>query len=257
MLAPRAHTHPGSPAWAHDVTSGRGADLLVRTADSPHRGGVRRGRGGGGGTSHLGTGLFVEPYLPFPVSGTRAPPRPGCVESAEVPGGGRVGQRAQGARPVGWGRDVCVGSRKGRMLATDPLRAPSVQVPLASPVAAGPAARDVAGEARVGRVAPPPTSAQLALRAGQFPPFLSPSLPHPSPSFPSSPSSTRLPSFLCPLLPSGSELSQSLEGLAVGLRFIQPCSLPEAGETQHHLARRPFPASKTLNRETSVFARPD
>lgn len=84
------------------------------------------------------------------------------------------------------------------MLATDPLRVPSVQVPRASAFAAGPAARDGAGEARVGRVAPPPTSAQLALRAAQFPPFLSPCFPHSSPSFPSSPSSPAFsaPSFL-------------------------------------------------------------
>ena len=97
MLAPGAHTHPGSPAWARDVTSGRGADLLVRIADSSPRGGVRRGRGGGGGTSHLGIGLFVEPLSLSPSPGRESLGGPAAWRLRRHPeegawGGGRRGR---------------------------------------------------------------------------------------------------------------------------------------------------------------------
>lgn len=105
------------------------------------------------------------------------------------------------------------------------------------------------------RVAVPSTSALLALRGDQITLFLSPFVSRLSLVIPFISLPNPLPSFLCPLHLVLSS-SRSLEGLAVGLKFSQPCSLPEAGETGRHLARCPFPASKTLNRERYLFGRP-
>lgn len=72
MLASPAHTHPGSPARARDVTRGRGVDFAVRNADSSHPGqgaGVRvRGKGDAVGAEEAPTGESgsLRSLPPFP-----------------------------------------------------------------------------------------------------------------------------------------------------------------------------------------------
>ena len=94
-----AHTHPGSPARARNVTRCRDANLL-REAHS-HRPGRGWGRKGGG-RSLPEFGLWIQPVDRIPIAGVRVP-RPGGLRSGEclprefrrAPGGGRAEPRAQ------------------------------------------------------------------------------------------------------------------------------------------------------------------
>lgn len=225
----------------------------MRTADSPHRGGVRRERGGGGGTSHLGIGLFVEPLSLSPPPWREPPGGPAAWSLRRCPEEGAWGGGRRGRGQWAGAGCVCV-KQEGQDVGDGSAESPECPSSSGLRICCRPRSPRWSGrgQSRQGCAATHQRPAGSQSRSvSPLPLSLLSSL------LPLIPFVSLLPSFLCPLVPSGSELSQSLEGLAVGLRFIQPCSLPEAGETRHHLARRPFPASKTLNRETSVFARPD
>ena len=121
VLESPAHTHPGSPARARDVTRGRGADLLFGTQTLPIRGRGQRGRGGGGGSSHRGIGLSAQPPALSASPGRASLGWPGCVECRrrreECTGDGGCRGRGQWA-----GAGLCGGSGRSKMLATDLLR---------------------------------------------------------------------------------------------------------------------------------------
>lgn len=121
VVASPAHTHPGSPARARDVTRRRGTDLLFGMQTLPIRGRGRgcRAKGTRCGLRKLppGNRAPCAASRPFPISWARIPGLARLRGAQEAPGGLYWGWRVQGARPVGWG-GIVWGQRGEQDLAT-------------------------------------------------------------------------------------------------------------------------------------------